>query len=306
MNSLIPLIFIAILSFSNLAYSKKIPCLVYNKFPTLIEGCEGELCGLLAYNKTIKQSAVFAHPNDRKQLDILRVCEPIKNFSPHIWVIAPGSIRIEQLTSELKKRGLRKGDTLTLINYVGEGVYAACAGSEIFDLLPESHDGKSLTKKITAPRTEAWVKITSPRMKTGYIQGHDFYMGHGDLDLAKLCGNDHPFGEHHQLVQSRFLVKLAEEIKAQCFSNEDLAEGQPKCKRNSSIWDELKKSSSHFSACSNFELSKVLSAQAWIGSFNCPKSPNSSDQWHFNLSCELKESRSQKTQKADVICFLGT
>lgn len=291
---------------TNLAHAKKIPCDLFKKFPVLLNGCEGEGCGILNYDKSILNEKVFDHPNTKKEIDQLKVCEPIKGFKPVIWLIKPGSAVVAKPSKTLKKMGVSKGDIITVISYEGEGIFSGCVKSKFVDIADSSEISENLVKSISPPQTENWVEIETPRAKKGYIKDHNFYMGHYSFDVSKLCGSDHPFGENHSTLQTKVLKSLENQIKTSCADNSALAEGRPLCKNNDAIWNELKKNDPKLEACTGFELSKALASDYWIGYLHCPKPQNTSEKWQLNFSCQKSDAPSEGEKSSNVECFLGS
>lgn len=67
---------------------------------------------------------------------------------------------------------LKPGDVVPVTENLGEGEVALCVGANITSASMEMMPHSRLTVHIDKfPRNEWWMKVTTPRGKSGYIQG---------------------------------------------------------------------------------------------------------------------------------------
>lgn len=158
--------------------------------PQFIEGCEGEACGILMYEKAIKEVDVYKEPSlGSKVIDKLGRCEIIKDFQAHLWIREFGKAKITALNTD-KIPNLKLGDLVSIRKYIGEGYLRACWGDLEFQVsefpIPSIYDPINV-EVLFSPKTEAWVKLTTPRNITGYTPDSDFYIGKYTDEEGLLC-----------------------------------------------------------------------------------------------------------------------
>jgi hypothetical protein len=67
---------------------------------------------------------------------------------------------------ELKKQGVKAGDVVVGLQYLGEGTHRVCVGDKLFDM--------NGFEQNESPRTEAWSLVRS-RNGSGWAPGVDWY-----------------------------------------------------------------------------------------------------------------------------------
>jgi hypothetical protein len=170
--------------------------------PSLQEGCEGEGCGTIAYDKAVNTVKVRSSPSlDSAVLDVLKKCERIRDFKPVMVSRELGQGRITTVVDEaLTAKGIQVGDTIRLRSYSGEGYFTACVGQEEFEV--SDHEGlegpaKAVVAVLTRPRVQGWSRVTTPRAHRGYVPDSErFYLDHYSHDKSLLCAEDRKVASH--------------------------------------------------------------------------------------------------------------
>jgi hypothetical protein len=151
------------------------------EIPQFIEGCEGEGCGLLSYDKSIKPVTIYKEPNINSEVvDRLKKCEVIKNFKIYMWIKKFGEAKI--LSPNLFENTVIQNDLIKVRYYSGEGYYSACVKNKEIIVADKFVADKEFPTVdfISNPVVEGWVRLTTPRGIDGYTPDTDFYIGYYD------------------------------------------------------------------------------------------------------------------------------
>lgn len=167
-------------------------CKKFEKFPVLLERCEGEMCGVIKYNKSLKTLSVYQNTSlASSKVDTLHKCEAIKDFKSLVKLRKLGRLIVLKPKKGLKKLNIQKNDIISMITYGGEGYLNACIGNKEIIVSVVDEKDVSHVKIISNPETEGWVKLTTPRNKTGFVlEKEDFYMGYYNYEPSRLCSED--------------------------------------------------------------------------------------------------------------------
>ncbi|MBP9707524.1 MAG: hypothetical protein KBD78_07750 [Oligoflexales bacterium] len=194
------------ISLSSAVQARTWECKKFKKFPVLIEGCEGEQCGILRYDKAIKDADLYASPSfESEKIDVLKKCEKILAFKPHILLKSLGSGKVLSLASKDKNIGIKVNDIVPITKNLGEGYLEACIEERSINVVVSFAERLEINitniQEIVPLEADSWVRVTTPRTKSGYIKGDSFYMGFYTHDLENYCPEDLPLNKDHKKSQ---------------------------------------------------------------------------------------------------------
>lgn len=185
--------------------AKEWPCTKYQKFPIILQGCEGEMCGRLMYEKTVRFTSVYEKPAiNSKIIDRLEKCELIRDFKPYLVIKKLGNAEILRTDKELLDLRVKTGDIISFIRLMDEddviGELLACIQhkeTSVYDMVIAESDEEayapfSIVKVLAQNTTEKWVQLKTPRNKIGYAPDNGFYDGFYTYNDADLCPGDKP------------------------------------------------------------------------------------------------------------------
>jgi hypothetical protein len=178
--------------FSISVYSKEWPCLRINKLPQIMEGCEGEACGILRYEKVVKDVEIYKSPFEKDSFKTVDRCQKITYFKPLFIINKPGKIKFIQ---PMPEASVRKGDTAIILSNVGEGYVEVCLNDKTV-LVSPLFDSKQKRKNELAivehwGETEGWIKAKFSDGTKGYLKNntHRWYQGYYDYEPKEHCSD---------------------------------------------------------------------------------------------------------------------
>lgn len=197
------LMFVLWISF--LSEAKEWVCTKYQKIPIIMQGCEGEMCGRLMYNKVVRSTSIYEKPSlNSKVIDRLEKCERIRDFKPYLVIKKLGNAEVLHTDNELQLLGVKIGDKIPFIRLMDEddviGELLACIQNKetfVYDVMIAESDEEayapfSIVKVLTQNVAEEWIQLKTPRNKIGYTLDNGFYDGFYTYDDADLCPGDKP------------------------------------------------------------------------------------------------------------------
>jgi len=155
------------------------------KIPQFIEGCEGEGCGLLSYDKSVRSVTIYKEPYINSEIvDHLKKCEVIKNFEVFMWIKKFGEAKV--LSPNLFKNTVSQNDLLKIRYPSGEGYYSACVKNKEMKVVDQLVDDKEFPTVdfMSSPIVEGWIHLTTPRGIDGYTPDTNFYIGKYDYNYS--------------------------------------------------------------------------------------------------------------------------
>lgn len=172
-------------SYSNMDLS--VACKV--KPGDLIDYCNGEVCGYLAYPKAIRDVKLHAKPDlNSEVVGEIKRCDVIKNFKHQSVFKKYGTA---EALSDLPGWSLKKGDILNFA-WSQEGDYFGCVKNHpvVFYASPSDHPDPSCFVHKTSSQADNWVSHTASNGKTGFskVESDSFYVGYSGSD--ERCPED--------------------------------------------------------------------------------------------------------------------
>jgi len=147
------------LLFSTSAFTKDWPCPRLAKLPLTLPGCEGEACGVLKYERTVRPVELLQNIGDPKPFTTVKKCSKIVFFEPFYVIQKPGKVKFVQPISEAS---VNAGDTAFILQNLGEGYVDVCLNDKSLhvSLVPEPQQNQSeVSTIIEHVKTENWVRI---------------------------------------------------------------------------------------------------------------------------------------------------
>ncbi len=268
-------------------------CSMYKKLPHLSKGCEGEACGFLQYKKAVKSVSVYAEPDtESKKIGTLNRCQKIDSFETYSKLNEYGFAEVIKPNEQLKKIGVKKGDLITVVRYLGEGYLAACVGKIKIDAVDSKNDpyGKQASVKVLQyNKSDVWVKLKLQSGVSGYVPDKsNFYMGYATYYPEYFCPEDHPCGkdflEKLKLIES----KLTESFNKYCRIRKGCHSSDPsiECQLSKDVWKDISPLIPKNIQCANFGVSKTACDKEWGGSFTCTCPNKKQRGYYYSYSCK--------------------
>lgn len=185
--------------------AKEWTCTKYPKLPIVVQGCEGEMCGRLMYEKAERAVSIYEKPfTTSRVIDQLARCELIRNFEPYIVVNTIGRVEVLSLDKDLAAAGVKVGDILPYVRANDEddvfGELTACFGDRehpVYDTVVAEDNPQyrfaTIVKVLSRHASQEWIKLKTPRNKVGYAPGNsEFYMSYYRYRPMAHCPGDKP------------------------------------------------------------------------------------------------------------------
>lgn len=137
----------------------------------LIEGCQGDGCGCTREEKTSESFTLFEKMDPQsKVIGKFGKGTTAKAGKAFTKILSRGKATV--YSSDDPESGLKVGDELTTIFYIGEGFSRAKRGDETV----EFDDQKVKLKVIEKPKYETWYEIEAGKQR-GYVQNRFPFLG---------------------------------------------------------------------------------------------------------------------------------
>ncbi len=273
---------------------KKFKCTLYQKFPHLMEGCEGEACGFLKYEKAIKSAPIFEKTDKKsKNLGTINRCQKIKEFKTFTLLNEMGEVLVVKANKKLTQLGVQDGDIIPFISSLGEGFLKGCVDNTAIDMAMTGSDVReeALVEILTDPKTEGWIKVKSETGIEGYIpKSERFYMGYYDFSAENFCPEDHPCGATFLSKLKEIEKPLGSAFTAHCQNDENLNLEDPSKEHpiDIKVWNDIQKLFPTGVQCAAFYSSDKSCHNEWSGgvSCSCKRKPNETEfNLHYSFSC---------------------
>lgn len=155
----------------------------------LIDYCNGEVCGYLAYPKAIRDVKLYAKPDLKSEIvGEIKRCDVIKNFKHQSVLKKFGEVEV---LNDIPGWKLKKGDLIKFA-WTQEGDYFGCVNNRpvVFYASPPGHPDPSCFLDKTSSQAEDWVSHTASNGKTGFskVESDSFYVGYSGSD--ERCPED--------------------------------------------------------------------------------------------------------------------
>lgn len=153
--------------------SDAIPCTHpdYARLPVLIEGCEGEGCGLYETDLVVEDTKILQAPGPNSRvIGTVTKCGRVTAIEYFYKLTHPGEAIVLSLDGNepLKASGVRVGDSLALVRRLGEGQVLVCVETAVFSV--EAFFSPPDVNVTTLIDSEAWAEVTTEEGVRGWIR----------------------------------------------------------------------------------------------------------------------------------------
>ena len=199
---------VASLIFSHSSYGKEWQCDLIKKLPREFEGCEGEACGMLTYERTIKDVDIFKAIADKKPFAKAPKCSLIRYFEPFYVLKKAGKLKFLKALPEHK---VQVNDVAFYTKSLGEGYFDVCLEGKTVQISalpsPQAEENKENAVILSWTESEHWIRLKLDDGKKGYAKndGGFWYQGYYSYEPDQHC--DDP----------RFPKKQSHETREDCF-----------------------------------------------------------------------------------------
>lgn len=277
------------------ASAKTWTCELHPKYPVLLEGCDGEACGVLTYERALSDTPLYAAPSDElKKVGDLRRCERISSFATFTRLKRPGVAEVVEPDSKAKALGVRVGDKIPLLRSHGEGFSSGCIGKTTIDFV-DTYAGNADTEtriKVAAwPDSETWTRVKNQKGVVGYSNKHDFYMGYYSYEPSLFCAGDHPLGIDADETLRKVGEVLGNSFEKNCVNMVDCRNAKDptsQCKVETAVWLDILPLFPKSVQCAAFILPEKGCEETWQGTFTCAFKHNGKDR-HANFSYQCQK-----------------
>lgn len=200
------LMLLCLFSFNVLA--KEWSCLQLKTLPKIFEGCEGEACGALTYERAVKDVDLYRQTNSVKPFMKVSRCIQITYFEPFYILKKAGRVKF---LKSLKEHGVEIGDTAYFVRSVGEGYFDVCLNDKIIQIsaLPEAQatENKETASILYWGVSEHWIKTKFSNGAKGFTKNdsHSWYQGYYTYEPSEHCPD------------SKFPRTKIDEVRNDCF-----------------------------------------------------------------------------------------
>ncbi|MBI4357316.1 MAG: hypothetical protein HY559_05515 [Gammaproteobacteria bacterium] len=150
--------------------AKEFSCTKYSKLPVVFQACEGEgPCGYFRDDKALVRVPIYEQPfKTSKIIDYLGKGETIRETEPYLVVKKLGKVRVMTANNILRAKGIKKDDIVPLVKTNDEYQVEICVGDKVIEVNDVYEQFPDFVKIIEQNKTEAWVKLKTPRNVVGY------------------------------------------------------------------------------------------------------------------------------------------
>lgn len=155
----------------------------------VIDYCNGEVCGYLAYPKAIRGVKLYEKPDLKsKIIGEIKRCDVIKNFKHHSVFRESGEA---EALADIPGWNLKKGN-LVKFYFSQEGDYFGCVDNKpvVFYASPPKYKDPSCFTHRSSSKLENWVQHTASNGVSGFskVESDSFYVGYSGSD--ERCPED--------------------------------------------------------------------------------------------------------------------